>query len=53
MVFRSQGEYSKAIEYFQRALDILEKSKGLDHPTTKKVRNRVEEMQAKIKEAEE
>jgi tetratricopeptide (TPR) repeat protein len=33
-VFRSQGEYQKAQEWYQRALDGFEKTLGKDHPDT-------------------
>jgi len=33
-VFESQGEYSKALEWYQKALDGCEKTLGKDHPST-------------------
>jgi tetratricopeptide (TPR) repeat protein len=32
--FRRQGEYGKALEWYQRALDGREKTLGKDHPDT-------------------
>jgi tetratricopeptide (TPR) repeat protein len=34
MVFDNQGEYIKALEWYQRALDGKEKTLGRDHPST-------------------
>ena len=34
MVYVSQGEYTKALEWYQRALAAKEKSLGMDHPST-------------------
>jgi len=34
LVFNSQGEYDKALKWYQRALDGQEKSLGKDHPST-------------------
>ena len=33
-VFRDEGEYDKALEWYQRALDGQEKAPGKDHPNT-------------------
>jgi len=33
-VFCKQGEYDKALKWYQRALDGSEKSLGMDHPHT-------------------
>jgi tetratricopeptide (TPR) repeat protein len=34
LVFDNQGEYGKALEWYQRALDGCEKTLGKDHPST-------------------
>ena len=34
LVFGNQGEYEKALEWYQRALDGREKTPGKDHPST-------------------
>ena len=34
MVYAKQGDYSKALEYFKKALDICERVLGPDHPST-------------------
>jgi hypothetical protein len=34
LVFDNQGEYGKALEWYQRALDGSEKTLGMDHPDT-------------------
>jgi tetratricopeptide (TPR) repeat protein len=34
IVFDNQGEYGKALEWYQRALDGKEKTLGKDHPST-------------------
>ena len=33
-VFKQQGEYDKALKWYQRVLDGREKSLGMDHPHT-------------------
>jgi len=33
-VFDNQGEYGKALEWYQRALDSCENNLGKDHPST-------------------
>jgi lipopolysaccharide biosynthesis regulator YciM len=39
MVYAHQGEYAKALEWSQKALDIHEKVLGSNHPKTKAVFN--------------
>jgi tetratricopeptide (TPR) repeat protein len=34
MVFNKQGEYGKALEWYQRALDGYEKTLGMDHSSS-------------------
>ncbi len=34
LVYHAQGEYGKALEWFQKALEISEKMLGKEHPTT-------------------
>ena len=42
LTYNKQGNYPKALEYYQKALNILEKVLGPDHPNTKKTKENME-----------
>ena len=42
------GEYSKALSYFERALDIRQRSLPLNHPDLKDVKQWIEEVKKKL-----
>ena len=42
-VYYSQGNYEKALDYYEKALKIFEEKLGSEHPYTKSVRGNLEE----------
>jgi tetratricopeptide (TPR) repeat protein len=47
-VYASQGDYPKALEYYLKALAILENKLGKDHPYTQTVWNNIEIIKSKM-----
>ena len=41
-VYRTQGNYEKALEYYEKALKILDEKLGPEHPNTKSARRNLE-----------
>lgn len=51
-VYFDLGNYEKALEYYNQALPIRENALGSDHPDTIKLKDKINEVQAKLKEQE-
>jgi Tetratricopeptide repeat len=47
-VYDHMGEYSKALSYLERALDIWQRSLPPNHPNTKNVREDIEIVKKKL-----
>ncbi|MCH8963264.1 MAG: tetratricopeptide repeat protein, partial [Bacteroidetes bacterium] len=43
-LYESQGKYDQAEPLYQRALAIMERALGLDHPNTRTVRDNLERL---------
>lgn len=50
ITYHKKGDYAKALEYYQKALDILEKALGTEHPITKTVKESVDYARQKMSE---
>ena len=50
--FEAQQEYQKAIEYYQQSMTIQESALGVEHPDTIKDREKIAELEAKLKAQE-
>ncbi len=44
LLYKSQGKYEQAEPLFQRAVAIMERALGLDHPNTRIVRDNLERL---------
>ena len=52
-VYNKQGDYDKALEYFEKALNIFKAVLGEEHPSTIQTKEKISEIQAKLKEQED
>ena len=48
-VYRSQGDYTKALEYYEKSLEIRLAKLGADHPSTKKTQSNIETVKNEMK----
>jgi len=46
-IYAANGEYSLAVEYANRAYSIFKEKLGEEHPNTKILRNKIEELKLK------
>ena len=44
LVYRDQGDYEKALKYFEKALDICTGKLGLNHPNTIVVKENLDDL---------
>ncbi|MHC1756201.1 MAG: tetratricopeptide repeat protein [Methanosarcina sp.] len=47
LLYEGMGKYEKALPLYKRALEIIEKTLGTNHPNYKIIKNNLEDLQGK------